>query len=320
MAERVLSQQEIDNVFKKLQENASVEDPSKKAQSYDFRRPDRIAKDQLRAIHLLHENFARNLASSLSAYLRAYVAVNLVSVEQLSFLEFTQCLPSPTSMVALGLKPFDGSAVLEINPALVFPILEMLLGGTGKVTTKINREITEIEQSILEGLLRIVLNDLRTAWGAVAQMEFSIESHETEPQLLQFLAPSEAVVAISMEVRIGDTSGMMNIGIPSIIVKMLRQKFDQQWSVRKTMVTEDEHARMLRLIRPALMHVDARLQGPRIGVRVLLDLQEGDVLAFDYPVERALNVTVNGKLKYKGEIVTTGRKRAFQVMEAVAEP
>jgi flagellar motor switch protein FliM len=320
MAERVLSQQEIDNVFKKLRDNAAAEDPSKKAQSYDFRRPDRIAKEQLRAIHLLHENFARNLASGLSAYLRAYVAVNLVSVEQLSFLEFTQCLPSPTSMVALGLKPFDGSAVLEINPALVFPILEMLLGGTGKVTTKINREITEIEQSILEGLLRIILNDLRTAWGAVAHMEFSIESHETEPQLLQFLAPSEAVVAISMEVRIGDTSGMMNIGIPSIIVKMLRQKFDQQWSVRKTMVTEEEHARMLRLIRPSLLHIDARLQGPRIGVRDLLDLQEGDVLAFDYPVDRPLDVTVNGKLKYNGEIITTGRKRAFQVMEAVTEP
>ena len=107
--------------------------PAEKAQPYDFRRPDRIAKDQLRAIHLLHENFARSLASSLSAYLRAYVAVNLVSVEQLSFMEFTQCLPSPTSMIVLGMKPFDGNAVLEINPSLVFPILEMLLGGSGKV-------------------------------------------------------------------------------------------------------------------------------------------------------------------------------------------
>jgi flagellar motor switch protein FliM len=94
--DRVLSQEEIDNVFKKLRENAADEDPGKKALVYDFRRPDRIAKDQLRAIHLLHENFARGLASSLSAYLRAYVAVNLVSVEQLSFMEFTQCLPSPT--------------------------------------------------------------------------------------------------------------------------------------------------------------------------------------------------------------------------------
>lgn len=319
MAERVLSQQEIDSVFTKLKDVADTDDPSKKAQSYDFRRPDRIAKDQLRAIHLLHENFARNLASSLSAYLRAYVAVNLVSVEQLSFLEFTQCLPSPSSMVALSLKPYDGTAVLEISPTLVFPVLEMLLGGTGKVPTKINREITEIEQSILDGFLKIILNDLRTAWGAVTHIDFAIESHETEPQLLQFLAPSEAVVAISMEVRNGDTSGMMNIGIPSIIVKMLRQKFDQQWSVRKTMVTEEEHMRMLRLIRPALLHVDARLQGPRIGVDTLLNLQEGDVLAFDYPAERSIDVTVNGKVKYQGEIVTTGRKRAVAVRAVTGE-
>src|SRR5271156_2318811 len=206
---RVLSQDEIDRVFRSRQDQE--DDTASKAIAYDFRRPDRIAKDQLRAIHLLHENFARNLASSLSAYLRAYVAVNLVSVEQVSFVEFTQILPSPTSLIALGLKPYDGSAVLEINPSLVFPILEMLLGGSGKMV-KMTREITEIEQSILEGLLRIILQDLRNSWQAVTALEFSIESHETEPQLLQILAPNEAVVAISIEVRIGETTGMMNIG------------------------------------------------------------------------------------------------------------
>ena len=117
--DRVLSQEEIDKVFKKLGETVSEEDIAKKAQSYDFRRPDRIAKDQLRAIHMLHENFGRSLASSLSAYLRAYAVVNLVSVEQLSFMEFSQCLPSPTVITALAMRPFDGSAVLEMNPALV---------------------------------------------------------------------------------------------------------------------------------------------------------------------------------------------------------
>src|SRR6201997_1043045 len=150
MSDRVLTQEEIDDVFRNLRDSPQDDDPAKRAQPYDFRRPDRIAKDQLRAIHVLHENFARSLASSLSAYLRAYVTVNLVSVEQLSFIEFTQCLPSPTCMIALGMKPYDGNAVLEINPSLVFPILEMLLGGSGKSPTKITREITEIEQSILD--------------------------------------------------------------------------------------------------------------------------------------------------------------------------
>src|SRR5712672_1517887 len=137
MTDRVLSQDEIDDVFRHLRDTPDEDDPTKRALPYDFRRPDRIAKDQLRAIQLLHENFARSLASSLSAYLRAYVAVNLVAVEQLSFMEFSQCLPSPSCLVSLGLRPYEGNAVLELNPGLVFPIIEMLLGGGTRTALKI---------------------------------------------------------------------------------------------------------------------------------------------------------------------------------------
>ncbi len=311
--DRVLSQEEIDSVFRNLRDSGKTDDPAKLAEPYDFRRPDRIAKDQLRSIHVLHENFSRGLASSLSAYLRAYVMVNLVSVEQLSYMEFLRCLPSPTCMVSLRMRPFDGNAVLELNPALVFPVLEMLLGGNGKSNAKVDREITEIEQSVLEGLLRIVLHDLKEAWQAVTDIDFSVEKHETEPQLLQILAPNEAVVAISVEVRIGETSGMMNLGLPSIIIKMLRQKFDQQWSVRKTESTEVEQARILRLMKPALFRLDARLQGSRLTVEDMLQLNVGDVLMFDYPTDRRLDCLVNGRLKLKGKIVSTDRKKAFLV-------
>ena len=313
--DRVLSQEEIDSVFRNLRDAASEEDPAKRAQPYDFRRPDRIPKDQLRAIHLLHENFARSLASSLSAYLRAYVIVNLVSVEQLSFMEFSQCLPSPTVMISLGLKPFDGNGVLEINPTLVFPILEMVLGGTGQSPTKMDREVTEIEQSVLDGIVRIILHDLRDSWQTVTTMAFSVEGHETEPQLLQILAPTEAVVAVSMEVRIGENVGMMNIGIPSIIIKMLRQKFDQQWSLRKTDSTDDEQNRVLNLIRATRIHLDARLNGSNLTVETMLQLEEGDVLAFDHPIEKPLELEINGRRRYKGQVVENGRKRAFLLDE-----
>jgi flagellar motor switch protein FliM len=313
--DRVLSPDEIDVALRNSRDSESEEDLAKHTEPYDFRRPDRIAKDQLRAIHLLHENFARSLASSLSAYLRAYVMVNLVSVEQISFKEFTQCLPSPTCMASLGLRPYEGSAVLELNPSLVFPIIEMLLGGNGKISAKLTREITEIEQSILDGLLRIILQNMKLAWHSVTNLEFTIESHETEPALLQILAPNEALVAISMEVRIGENSGMMNIGIPSIIIKMLRQKFDQQWSVRKTDVTEDEHSRILRLIKSASIHVDARLQGPTIAIEDMMRLESGDVLTFDYASEKPVDLLINGKLKFRGQIVSTGKKKAFAVQE-----
>jgi flagellar motor switch protein FliM len=165
-------------------------------------------------------------------------------------------------------------------------------------------------------LFRITLHDLKTAWHAVTPMEFTIEAHETEPQLLRILAPNEAVVAVSMEVRIGDNTGMMNIGIPSIVVKMLRHKFDQQWSVRKSESTEQEQARIVRLIRPAKMFVDGRLAGPTMRVEDLMDLKEDDVLTFDYPVERPLDLSINGKIKFRGGIVSTGRKRAFEIEDA----
>jgi flagellar motor switch protein FliM len=293
------------------------DDPAKRAQLYDFRRPDRIAKDQLRAIHLLHENFARSLASSLSAYLRAYVMVNLVSVEQLSFREFAQCLPSPTCIATLSLKPHEGNAILELNPAMVFPVLEMLLGGTGKSNYKVTSEITEIEQSILDSLFRIILHDLKEAWHGVSVMHFAVENHETEPQLLQILAPNEAVVAIGIEIRLGDISGMMNLGIPSIVIKMLRQRFDQQWSLRRGESTDESQLRMLRLLQRANVKIDSRLQGPTMTISDLLALGEGDLLAFDFPVNRPVDMIVNGTNKYKGEIVDSGRKRSFRIQDVV---
>lgn len=312
-AERVLSQQEIDSAFRGLREANGDDDPARRAPPYDFRRPDRIAKDQLRAIHLLHENFARSIASSLSAYLRAYVAANLVSVEQLSFAEFAQCLPSPTCLSVLGMKPYEGSAVLELSTSLVFPILEMLLGGSGKSNAPITREITEIEQSILEGLFRIILHDLRQSWQSVTALDFTIQNHETEPQLLQILSPNEAVVAIAIEIRVGDNSGMMNVGIPSIVVKMLRQKFDQQWSMRKSQSTEDGQERILRLIKPASLRLDAILSGPTLKASELLNLKPGDLLAFDYCVDQPVDLLINKCVKYRGNVVSTGRKRAFLI-------
>jgi flagellar motor switch protein FliM len=303
---RQLSQQEIDAVFQNMQDRKR-EIP---AVRFDFRRPDRIPKSQVRAIHLLHDTFVRNLVSSLSAYLRSYLAVNLVSVEQLSYAEFLDGLPSPTCMVSLGLNPYDGNGVLELNPSLVFPILEMLLGGSGKSSIVIQRDITEIEQKLLDGLIRIILHDLREAWKVVTAVDFTVESMETEPQLLHILAPNEAVVAIGVEVRIGETLGMMNIALPSIVIKMMRQKFDQQWSMRKTRASEAEQFRVLRYLRDAGLTLEARLEGPTLTVRDLLVLEEGHLLTFDFPVERPIKLMVNGAAKYSGQIVSTGKKRA----------
>lgn len=317
MADRVLSQQEIENVFKSVQQKSPGEDLANRAQPYDFRRPDRIAKDQLRAMHMIHETFARSIGSSLSAFLRAYVAVNIVSVEQLSFAEFSRSLPSPTCLLNLGMVGFDNSALMELNPSILFPVLELILGGSNATPAKIDREISEIERAILDGFFRILIKDLKDAWRMVpAALDFRIDGFETDPQLLQILSPNEAVVAISIELRIGEIAGMMNIGIPSIIIKMLGQRMDQH-AVRRTELTEDEQSRIMRLLRPATIRIDTRLSGPTLTVRDLLNLKTNDVLSFDYPVQRPMNVIFNGRRKYLGQIVATGRKRAVELGEVV---
>jgi flagellar motor switch protein FliM len=189
----------------------------------------------------------------------------------------------------------------------------MLLGGTGKSSAAIQRDITEIEQRLLDGLFRIILQDLREAWKSVTAVDFTIESMETEPQLLHLLAPNEAVVSIGIELRIGETVGMMNIAMPSIVIKMMRQKFDQQWSVRKTNASQSEQGRLLRMLRQAALSVEARMEGPTLTVSDLLELKEGHVLLFDYPVERPVDLLVNGAHKFTGHVVSTGKKRACQV-------
>jgi flagellar motor switch protein FliM len=312
---RQLSQQEIDAVFQSTQARSADRPGTKRAAAFDFRRPDRIAKSQLRAIHQLHDNFVRNLVSSLSAYLRSYLIINLVSVEQLSYSEFLECLPSPTCIASLGLKPYDGNAVLELNSSLIFPILEILLGGDGKLQFSAQREITEIEQVLLDGLFRLILRDLKEAWTLVTNIDFTIETVETEPQFLQILAPTEAVVAVAVEIRIGDSVGMMNIAMPSIIVKMMRQKFDQQWTLRKSAPTELEQSRILDLIRPASLDSEVMLTGPALLLRDLMNLEEGDVLSFEYPVTRPLDMLLSGQRKFRGEIVNAGRRSAFRVSE-----
>jgi len=319
MASRQLSQQEIDAVFQNTKGRQADLAGARRAVPFDFRRPDRIAKSQLHAIHQLHDNFVRNLVSSLSAYLRSYLIINLVSVEQLSYSEFLECLPSPTCLASLGLKPYDGNAVLELNSSLIFPILEILLGGDGKLTFSATREITEIEQVLLDGLLRLILRDLREAWTLVTPIEFTIENIETEPQFLQILAPTEAVVAVAIEIRIGDSIGMMNIAMPSIIIKMMRQKFDQQWTLRKSASTDQEQQQVLHLLRTAELPSEVLLAGPQLLLRDLMNLEKGDVLNFEFPTARPLDLMLNGQRKYRGEIVNAGHRAAFRISECLRD-
>jgi flagellar motor switch protein FliM len=307
-----LNQDEIDSLFKRGPEPpARAADP--KTSRYDFLRPNRIPAAQLRAIRQLYENFARSLASSLSAYLRSYVTVNLVSFEQIPFQEFLDGLPSPTIIASLSLRPYEGPGVLEIGPASFFPILEMLLGGNGKEPQVFAREITDIEQRLVEMLLRVIVQDLREAWKMIAPIDFSVQNIEKEPQFLQVLAPTEAVIAIGMELRAGDATGPLNIAIPSLAVKMMHLKVGQQWISRRTDPSVEDQEKMLHLLESTETEIEIAHDGATIRMQDLLALNRDDILLLDLPVERPSVCFVNGKNKFQGHIAQFGPKGVFVV-------
>ena len=229
---KILSQEEVDALLKshtkpagkacgRRGEESGVRPrlQAKKAQAqrkvtlYNFRRPDRVSREQMRSLHFMHDRFARNFSSSLSAYLRTITEVNLVSVEQLSYQEFLLSVPDPTCFNAISIKPLEGALALEVNPTLVFPIIDKMLGGPGEPLKQL-RTMTDIEQSIFDGVLKLVLEDLREAWRGIVDLDFRIQARETSPQLIQIVAPNEVVLLVVFEVKIGPVSGNDQPGHP----------------------------------------------------------------------------------------------------------
>jgi flagellar motor switch protein FliM len=310
--ERTLSQEEIDAVFSASRNPGGETDVATGSDLYNFGRSDRIPKPQLKAIQALHENFARDLTIALSAYLRDYVVVNIITVEHIFFAEFLESLPSPTSLISLRVQPFGECSVLELSPAVCWAVVEILMGGHARSPSKLKRKLTEIEQSILDGMIRLILNNLRAAWRPTYDLEFTIDSQETDPQVFRVMAPNDGVVAVAIEVRIGENVGMMNIAMNSLTIARLREKFDHNKSYKKV-AGADEQSLRLKLLNRATFEVEAYLCASPLRVSDLLQVEVGDVLAFDVPVDRPVGLLLNRQGKFRGQVVTSGNKRALLV-------
>ena len=206
---------------------------------------------------MVHENFVRNLASSLSAYLRSYVALNLVSLEQISYAEFMEGLSFPTGIAYIGLSPYDGTAVLELSLSLMFTFMGVLMGSKGRPGAPIAAENHRYREVDHADAVAGRLLDLREAWRSVAEIDFTVQSLASEPQLMHVLAPSEAVIVIAVDVRVGEVTGLMNLAIPSIFIKRLRNKFEQLQRVRKAHASEADHL----IVARSLQDVASRFQG-----------------------------------------------------------
>lgn len=280
---------------------------------FDFRRPDRIPKSQLSAIHFLHEHFVRAVVSSLTVFLRSYVSGSLIRVEQLSYADFADSLPSPTCMAYLAMEPYDGCSLLEINPSLVATILELVLGGNPKNNGELDREITEVEESMMEGVFRVIVHDLVETWKPVVPVSFALEAMETKPQRSSRISRNEAVLALTLELHIAEQVGLVNLVIPSITLKLMHQRFDQHWAVHKCGSHETEMAIRRRMSRELLLDADCDLRGARIRLGELQALKVGDVISLGIAAGSPVTVTVGGKPKFKAAITPIGSRIAVTI-------
>ncbi len=317
---KILSQDEINALFSAMAseelpvEPQAVEKPvvQRKIASYDFHRADRISQDQLRSLHQLHDDFGRNFAASLSAYLRAFVDVSLLSVDQLPYSEFLKRISDPTLISSLAMRPLDSNVVLEFNPSLVFPMIDMLLGGPGNAPAE-QRNLTEIEMNIIEGVIKLAMRDLREAWRPIMEFDLYLDGTGNKPQMFQIVSAGETVVAVGLEVKVGETAGLMNISIPSRMLKVIRNRFDQQWITRRHKAAGSEADRILNQLRSADLTVSGEMRDNQLTVDDLLKIASGDVIQLNKSIGDPLMLCVAGVPKFLGFIVARRGKMAFEI-------
>src|ERR1022692_746006 len=237
--EKILNQEEIDALFLKAQGpgmTASAarepEGPTRHVTARDIRQAGQLGKEHVRAVSMLHDSFARNLTHNLGAYLRGVFEVNLVSVEQLSYGEFLQRIPEITYFASINLMPADALAAMQVDLPLADPIIDLMLGGHGKVERGI-RDITEIEEGILESVVRIICRDMQVSWQPLLELEFNFDQRQQQAQILQLMPPSEKVLALSFEIRMPEIRGLLNFAFPAVISNALLRRLSKQWSYRR---------------------------------------------------------------------------------------
>jgi flagellar motor switch protein FliM len=324
----ILSQEEIDALLSTVSDEGIQEEQleeidftPKKVSVYDFRRPDRVSKEQLRSIRNLHDKFARNFSSTLSNTLRLITDITLVSVDQMTYGEFLMSLPDPTSFNIISLIPMEGNAVLEINPSLIFPIVDKLLGGPGQSLYKV-RELTTLEQHIIEGIISLMLEDLEDVWRQIIpNIRFKKEISENSPQIVQIVAQNEVVVLIVFEVKFGDVSGMVNLCLPAITLEPILGKISSQdWLIgAKKAKFGDYEQRILELIEDCLVPIDVKVGETHLKVQEILDLTTNNIIILDKKANEPAVVAINNLDKFEGEVGIVGVKKGINISKIIME-
>jgi len=322
MAE-ILSQEEIDALLEVVEDEEAVEEigagpdlfEQRQITLYDFKRPNRVSKEQLRSIRALHDKMARNLASDISSLMRSIVEVQLHSVDQMTYGEFLMSLPSPTSFNVFSLKPLDGKGVIEINPSIVFPMIDRILGGPG-MPFDANREFTDIELNLLDQILRVITQNMKEVWSPIMELYPVIEAKESSPNVVQIVAQNEIVIMVVMEIIIGQTSGMMNICYPVISIESLLPKLaSRDLMLSETSSRKSRNKELRALLRGARIELEAVLGYANLSMKEILDLQEGDIIKLDRPADDTVVVKVDGREKFVAEFGIRRYRKSIKIKE-----
>lgn len=286
---------------------------------YDFKRPERVSKDQIRALEGLHEGFSRNFGAALSGSLRTIVEVSVANIEQLTFSEFIHALPNPTCFNLLSAKPLDGRMCLEISPLIIYPIIDRLLGGSSGELFIPQRPLTAIEWRLVKRLTDRALVHLSEVWHNIIPVTFELTETESNPQLVQIVPPNEVVVSIGFEIKMGNRAGTMSLCIPYNVIEPVMDKLSQQnWSSYSRRADKEDHLRaMQHNLAQGHLLVNVLLGYSSIKVNELLSLAPGDVLQMDKPAGSEMIVQIEGKNKYTGQVGQFRGKRALRITHNV---
>ena len=281
----------------------------KKILKYNFKRPDRISKNQIRSLHFVHDRFARNFSSSISAYLRTVVEITLENIAQISYSEFLNTVSDPTCYAAISLKPLDGMAAIEISPALAFPMIDRLLGGSGQQLTNA-RPMTEIEQSIMQNVLKPLVDNLKESWRPIYAIEFALTATETHPHMVQVTSPNEMVIHFQFHARMRENVAKMHLAIPTLALEPIIHIFDQEEYTRRKIVQDGT---LLHLLRNIPVSVSIETAETSFPMESLLSLQTGDTLVLDQREHWPVIIKVGGKDKLHAKAQMDSTHKAFGI-------
>src|SRR5678810_673682 len=247
---------------------------------YDFKRPERVSKDQMRALEALHEGFGRNFGAALSGYLRTIIEVSVAHIEQLTYSEFIHSLPNPTCFNLLKAEQLDGQLCLEISPLIIYPIIDRLLGGSNADLFIPQRPLTQIEQRLVQRITDRATHHLSEAWSNLTPVTFSVHDFESNPQLVQIVPPNDTVVVVGFELNMGNRAGTISLCIPyNVIEPIMGTLAAQNWFSYQKKGGQDDHLKKLtRNVSNAKVEMRAFLAQTTITMQDLLSLQAGDVI------------------------------------------